>query len=436
MKLLNSLPLITYVVFTVLNLSGCFDEPNGESNKPDYDISLSVEEVSCLSASLRLTVLGDSAGFKEYSIIRNNAEICKDSMYGNDTLIIDTGLKVNSSYSYRAYILTGNTVVDSSNELDVSTLDSTEHHFAWSIDTLGGNPSSLHDVAIIGENDIWAVGDIRAAGGPYNAAHWNGEKWELTNLCRENGFFVGKGILIFSEDDIWITSNGTINHWNGKETQRLWSIGDYTKGGVANIWGTSSSNIYFVGDKGTIVHYDGSKFTKMNSGTDIDLRDIAGIGENVFVVGNGDGPESILLELKNGKWNTLLESDSYLGNIEHGDYGFISAVDVLGNTAYIVTEQGLLKYNYRYGILDIDTYLNYQMILDTYRSIIVQVSNDIMLFGGLGNMLHFNGLTWKKYSEFDLPGLVFKSGAFYGNEACMVGGAPWIGSIIVTGRRY
>jgi hypothetical protein len=359
-------------------------------------------------------------------------------MYGNDTLIIDTGLKVNSSYSYRAYILTGNTVVDSSNELDVSTLDSTEHHFAWSIDTLGGNPSSLHDVAIIGENDIWAVGDIRAAGGPYNAAHWNGEKWELTNLCRENGFFVGKGILIFSEDDIWITSNGTINHWNGKETQRLWSIGDYTKGGVANIWGTSSSNIYFVGDKGTIVHYDGSKFTKMNSGTDIDLRDIAGIGENVFVVGNGDGPESILLELKNGKWNTLLESDSYLGNIEHGDYGFISAVDVLGNTAYIVTEQGLIMYNYNRNYMSIDYRIHIEMQYDGYLAVTVQNTNDVFLFGANGNTLHYNGISWYRDKQINLPDIVFYKGdgCLKNNVAIMVGTLIHGGAIIAKGRRY
>jgi hypothetical protein len=242
--------------------------------------------------------------------------------------------------------------------------------------------------------------------------------------------------------DIWVGSNCPIrfngNEWQGYSQDNGWENGWNFSGYINAIWGTSSSNIYFVGDKGTIVHYDGSKFTKMNSGTDIDLRDIAGIGENVFVVGNGDGPESILLELKNGKWNTLLESDSYLGNIEHGDYGFISAVDVLGNTAYIVTEQGLIMYNYNRNYMSIDYRIHIEMQYDGYLAVTVQNTNDVFLFGANGNTLHYNGISWYRDKQINLPDIVFYKGdgCLKNNVAIMVGTLIHGGAIIAKGRRY
>jgi hypothetical protein len=41
--------------------------------------------------------------------------------------------------------------------------DTTSHNFTWRLDTLGTNWSILLDVAIVNENDIWAVGEIHTA---------------------------------------------------------------------------------------------------------------------------------------------------------------------------------------------------------------------------------------------------------------------------------
>ena len=436
MKLLNSSLLITYVIFTVLSLSGCFDEPNGESYKPDYDIFLSVEEVSCLSASLRLTVLGDSAGLKEYSITRNNVEICRDSLYGNDTLIIDAGLEVNSSYSYRAYILTGNTVIDSSDEVLVHTLSTTSHDFVWEIDTLGGNPSTLHDVAIIDENDIWAVGDIRAAGGPYNAAHWNGEKWELIKIPVDDFGSIGtyplRTICAFSKDEIYFNAGAALVKWDGnsfsQEAFFMASIDDPYYGPINSMWGNSIRDFYSVGDKGYIVHYNGTTWKRMNSGTDIDLRDISGIGEHVFVVGRNYSGENIVIELRNGQWETLFQPDYPKEKI--------TAVDVYDEIVYFITDSGILKYNPKKNQSSFDEVLGIKNWL--YRYIDVQNINDIFLLSGDGRTLHFNGVSWHESKQIDLPDIVFYLGnlGFKNDLVIAVGSLSHGGAIIAKGRRY
>ena len=72
----------------------------------------------------------------------------------------------------------------------------------------------LYDVAIINENNIWAVGEIMIADTSqngyttYNAVHWDGSEWELKRIpYYYNGqtFYHGhyKAIFAFNENDIW-----------------------------------------------------------------------------------------------------------------------------------------------------------------------------------------------------------------------------------------
>ena len=53
------------------------------------------------------------------------------------------------------------------------------------------------------------------------------------------------------------------------------------------VWGSSGSDVFAVGDLGTILHYDGSSWSAMSSGTTNDLWGVWGSsGSNVFAVGD------------------------------------------------------------------------------------------------------------------------------------------------------
>ena len=165
------------------------------------------------------------------------------------------------------------------------------HDFVWQVDTVGTRSSYLSDVAIINENDIWAVGEIHtpetdredSLGNwvqPYNAVHWNGQEWELQRIPAVTAFgTISRGpmnaVFAFSPDDVWIFSDaGSFAHWNGSNWKSEYV--SERNGGIRKMWGTSSDNIYFVGNNGNITHYDGSRWQSLESGTTVDIQDIWG----------------------------------------------------------------------------------------------------------------------------------------------------------------
>jgi hypothetical protein len=63
---------------------------------------------------------------------------------------------------------------------------------------------------------------------------------------------------------------------------------DWMSTGLRDIWGTAPDNVYAVGGKGLIVHYDGTVWTQVESGTTAYLTAIWGSGaDDIYAVGNG-----------------------------------------------------------------------------------------------------------------------------------------------------
>jgi hypothetical protein len=164
--------------------------------------------------------------------------------------------------------------------------DTTSHNFIWRIDTIGTRSSYLLDVAIIDENDIWAVGEIHTAETdtfdslgnwvpPYNAVHWNGMEWELVRFIKQTGNVILpiRGILPVDETHIWLAA-GSIYLWDGNSNKRAnlsYQRNINTGELVKRLWGESNSSLYGVGNEGIVVHYNGSSWQKLESGTDIDI---------------------------------------------------------------------------------------------------------------------------------------------------------------------
>ena len=203
-----------------------------------------------------------------------------------DTSIIIENLNPQTNYTYQAFFTQEGIYEDSSQSIQTATLDTTNHDMNWEIQTIGISGSMLRDVHIVNENDIWVVGQIvlddpdsswnGTGKKTFNAAHWDGNEWEYMRIINSEELY---SIFYFNENDIWVSS-GFPKHWNGEEwtMYHLQNMG--IPASVEHCWGTSSDNMYFVGYGGSIVYYNGSEFTKMESETDIDFHDIWGIDDN------------------------------------------------------------------------------------------------------------------------------------------------------------
>ena len=285
-------------------------------------------------------------------------------------------------------------------------MDTTSHNFTWTIDTLGTNGSYLRDVAIISEDKIWVVGNIVTENGEYNAARWNGMEWELFGIYSNTANLYS--IKYFSEDDVWVTSFGFPLHWDGNEwtLYHLQNMGLHVSVGYAN-WGTSSSNLYFVGYQGAIVHYDGESFEQMSSGTEVELLDIAGYhndetGTEIVWTGGYDSyGNTDLLVYENGIWQPVYDANSYKDVFRPDSLsGSIDGFWSSDSNLYVSTTWGLYK-------CPINTNgegnIMWQGGGAAPKKVRGTSDNNIFFYRSGTEIRHFNGSTWHLYSELVNP---------------------------------
>ncbi|MFQ6618637.1 MAG: glucosyl transferase, partial [Fidelibacterota bacterium] len=303
------------------------------------------------------------------------------------------------------------------------TMDTTRHDFQWEVIEFPSpfGSGALYDVAIIDENDIWAVGEIYADSAqpwlPYNAVHWDGEKWELKKVpyYDETGYAWYtpiKSILAFSAEDIWFEAG---IHWNGIEFESRPLNIDFPSH-VNKMWGTSSDDLYIVGNNGLIAHYDGQGWQRMESGTELDFRDIWGTvnpntGKIQFMAIASAGfspPPDIYLLFYDGQFHTITK-DGLPGVLVSGWF--------IPDRKYFVVRDGVF-YTYQLGKV---------WQADTIHPLLFKAAirgtnlNDIIITGGFGLVSHFNGVSWRHYAGNELP-------SFYGTY----GSVDYNGTLLIA----
>jgi hypothetical protein len=293
---------------------------------------------------------------------------------------------------------------------DTTAVDTTSHNFTWSLDSLGDpsvGTSSLYDVAIINDSDVWAVGEIYTTDStgkpdifPYNAAHWNGKQWKLKRFL----FFTAQGdqntiaypchaIFIADPTEIWIAAGDQVTLYNANTQIKTMFLP--VSFSINKLWGSNTFSLYAAGSDGNIVYYDGGTWTKLESGTTLNLYDIWGVknsatGETeILCIGSnystGEGPG--IFEIK-GTVVTSLSARGLAWDI-HGIWfssnkkyciagGGVFEKEKLSDSMWN-TQQGIVQYEVG-GIRGND-------------------ANDIFTAGSFGEIEHYNGISWHEYSH-------------------------------------
>jgi hypothetical protein len=323
-------------------------------------------------------------------------------------------------------------------------LDTTSHDFVWQSQTFGGEFafSVFYDVAIINDTCIWAVGELNLKDSLgnidyicYNAAQWDGKNWTIKRISPwyRDSYITAPlyCVFAFSEKDIWC-SLGVPIHGDGKSWTfyQLWDMGVVgpNDGGATRIWGTSSNNIYFGDQKGTIVHYDGTNFQKLPTLTTLEVKGIWG-GKNpltgkteILAVASGPDTSVMMLRLDDATVAPVSKKglDWYLGDVwfDAGRKYYVVGYDI-------------------YSTSFVDTATPWRTEPNPTRCYMASIrgnnANDLFTVGAYGATLHYNGATWKDYPELWMSGM-FNAVAIKGNLVVIVGE---IGNsaIIVMGRR-
>ncbi len=403
--------LITVIlIISVLMQLSCDTTEPPDPPPPDLrKITLTFENASCTEVWLKIKA--DSL------TLPTEIKLLKDSiaqyiiLTTQDTVLYFNSLLPNQAYNYQAVLSTDTTI--KSEKVTAQTLEPTSHNFTWQTWEFGQHSSSvLYDVAIIDENNIWAVGEIYmndSLGNPdptfYNAAHWDGNNWELKRILYQGSIWSIKTIYAFNENDIWFSA--FVRYLNGHFIDLPipailmgWSIN--------KIWGSSSNDLYVVGNSGNIAHYNGTSWTKIESGTTLHLTDIYGNTDGNIYSAGVDIPNIKGVVVKNSTtsiWDVMIEGEiideSQLFAKLFGSFGAVW-IDEIGT----IYTGGDFLYQFKNSKWDFVRSLpeNYlggdQYYIGYLYSIRGNKSNDIIVAGDRNTLRHFNGLDW---SEIGIP---------------------------------
>ena len=412
---MKNIILLSLILLLLISASCNTTEPPSNTT-----LTLKLEDVSCIEAWIKLKTTNLQLP-TTLTLIQFNPTgdtVTQNIILSNaDSLLYIDSLLPNQTYKFIATIEQSN---NKSNELSVTTLDTTSHNFtfqSWTFGTIGS--STLYDVAIINENNIWAVGEIYVADTSingytkYNAVHWDGNNWELKKIGGY-GYWPCRTVFAFSATDIWF--EGTI-HWDGSNyTVHMngWPLmpnGDNWQ--VNKMWGSSPNDLYAVGNNGNIAHYNGQSWSKIESGTDLNINDIWGISD-----GNGGFNKYL------AAYNAMLKLDANknLSRIEaESGMHIFSIWGYTNQLIYVVGgENDALYKNYKWEIIN-------DPLVNTLYRIKGQNYNDVFGISSLGTILHFNGYNWGSinvpveniFLELNVKGNVIASVGWRGEEAAI-----------------
>jgi hypothetical protein len=198
-----------------------------------------------------------------------------------------------------------------------------------------------------------------------------------------------EGILGLSSTDIWLI--GSLPIRGDGENWKIFDIRTSTDPtlSVSKAWGINSENIYFVGRGGSIAHYNGHRFSKIESGTTTIINDIWGIvndnNETIAYapVSSFFTPGDIkILRIKNNK----------VDSISWGRNNIIYSAWTDSERYLYVCGSGVYENKNGYwgeiSLLPIST-----------NKIRGNDINDIFITGDFGFTAHFNGKKWWIYHE-------------------------------------
>ncbi len=399
-------------LFLTLFIFSCTTtEPPDKEDPPDPvvipSLTLTEDDTHCVESWLKLSAdsleLPAELVLWQYNPAGDSISILIN-IATNDTLLHIDSLWPDKEYSFIAAFPEPDSLHPSSNIVTVTTMDTTSHDFTFDMLTFGGDYGScaLYDCAIIDGNNIWAVGEITIGDSSsrgystYNAVHWDGYEWRLKRIPYYYGSSTIYGgiyaIEAFGENDIWFGA-GNLIHWDGHSYNPI-ETGSAFSSLINEMWGTGTDNLYIVGNDGNIALYDGTYWQKIESGTELNINDIWGDynektreWEILVVASNTTIMDS----------NAILKiSELTVQNINNSGLPWsLKSIYFLTHNKYYTCGDGLYSNN----SLGSDWVKDSSFITLYKDKIRGQEINDILVSGAFGLLSHFNGLSWKHFSE-------------------------------------
>lgn len=314
--------------------------------------------------------------------------------------------------------------------------DSLAHAFTWTETTIPGEVN-VSGVMIISENPlrIYALYN--------NLYEYDGSSWEVVPI-RASGNPLGhmadmKMFGFGRPSDYWIVYGGLAFHINDDIYGVRYE--PPTDGFLNACWGTSSTDMFFVGNYGAVTHFDGTNWTKMPRVTNDHLTSVWGTSHNDVWAGgfSSSTAESVLLHYDGSSWQEIdLSTVGWIGVGKHSLRN-VWTCDSAGRKIVIASGSNIWRRTGNGAWRSDSSFLPNALPGGGFVGLGIRGNNanDLLAAGGWGWVGHWNGKTWKRYDElfnYGNPSYGASALDIKGNTACVVGtksGKSWI----AIGRR-
>lgn len=388
-------------------LPACDEEPPVVIEQPGYpgQLRMAVEYRSSFELGMRC----GSADTARPIVLRIHCEprnlTFSFTLFGADTIVVLRGMRKATNYHISLARREGGTTRDSLPPVEVSTLGLSARGFRWEEFRIGEPPSIMNDVWVANDSCILAAG--MGMGDPSlgpakltELARWDGRRWHTERTYDFGGELTA--VFGFSESDIWV-ANSHAFHYDGKKwTNVSKQFGAYAQWYFRDIWGDRPDNVWFVGARGSIMHWDGVKLTTMNRGPDVTFYSVAGSGDSVAYAVSWFYPPYTghLWRYRRGVWSvwmTLEGRNQTEANMKYHMKTFL----IHGGALWCDETGDLLvggKYLYswhaeRWRMVEAleGNEISYQPPYHGINSISGNNSADYVMLAGYGMVYHYNG---------------------------------------------
>jgi hypothetical protein len=206
----------------------------------------------------------------------------------------------------------------------------------WKSLTAPTSPSIISTPDSPTVRDVWVASsrNVFALLSNNTVSYWNGSEWTNTKLPTNA---LVRGIWGLASDDIFaVGAGGLILHYDGVEWSEFNNIGLSLFNSYTDIWGTSHSNLFIVGDPDpttdSVFHFDGATWNGMSAPTANNLQSIWGFSSSlasIYIAGlQGDILRYVV---------TTAVSDGELHWFKHNASSSQYSADLLASTSDVNT---------------------------------------------------------------------------------------------------
>lgn len=235
--------------------------------------------------------------------------------------------------------------------------------------------------------DIWGVSPtaVYALGGR-SLLFYNGSNWTALPDPPSSGRAIWgtrpENLFIIAEGGSWPSrGHADVYMYDGVSWKPVLER-PFPLARLRDIWGSSNLDVFAVGDAGTILHYDGSAWSEMLSGTASDLRCLWGTSSyDVFAAGS----EGTVLHYDGSTWERISYNPSWdLSGVWGTSKSDVYCVGVDGTSGHEGT-----AFHYDGS--------SWRIVANADRrlwNVWGSSSTEVFAVGDSGRMLHYDGVAW------------------------------------------